>query len=76
VTKISINGLDFEIPQGFIHVKWQDVELSQTVYMIGQHRGKPFAYGPYVVFDKINRLLVSNNNRPFHEYVESLLIRG
>lgn len=73
---ISIGKLQFTVPKGFKHVKWQYLKADDVVYMVGTNNGEPCSYGPFKVVDcQMRKLLNMKNNRTFIEYPESLVIK-
>jgi len=73
---IVIGSKTFEIPTGYRHVKWNEVEIHSTVYIVGVSDSEPHAYGPFVVCDVEKRTLRNVvTDRVFYEQCESLLVR-
>jgi hypothetical protein len=74
MTKLLIGGVEFEVPQGFTPVKWDEVSDGDEVYTIGRFLGAPHAYGPVKVYRKEQRVLEARG-RTYSEFPESLLKR-
>lgn len=72
-TRIKIGTVWFDIPEGYVHVKWDDVHQGDQVWLIGTMAGRPYAYGPHQVVDPARHQLCNYAGHSFTEMTESLL---
>lgn len=75
-TRIKIGTVWFDIPDGYVHVKWDDVHQGDQVWLIGTMAGRPYAYGPHQVVDPSRHQLCNYAGHSFTEMTESLLKEG
>ena len=61
---------------GFEKIAWKDVEAEQSVFVAGEHDGKPCAFGPYKIRDKSKYLLLYSSGKEFEHPEEDLITRS
>ena len=69
-----VDGKEWTIPIGYMHVLWLDVRKGDQVWLLGTDNGKPKAYGPHTVVDTATKVLVNSKGRTFLHYPEDLLV--
>lgn len=65
--------MNFEFEKdNFIPVTWNEVEIGDTVYLLGKQLGEFRAYGPHKVLSVNKKELVNPRGQSFLQYQEIL----